>query len=561
MPHTVPAPAKTVSFNDLDLSKQVLQALTDVGYETPTPIQAQTIPVLLSGKDVIGQAQTGTGKTAAFALPFLSRLDIKQKKPQVLVLTPTRELTIQVAEAFQKYAAHVPHFHVLPIYGGQSYEIQLRQLNRAVHVVVGTPGRVIDHIKRKTLDLSSVKHMVLDEADEMLRMGFIDDVEWILKQTPPERQTALFSATMPPEIRRIAGRYMKEPKEIASKGKTQTADNIRHRYWLVQHLNKLDGLTRILEAETFDAILIFVRTKTATLEIAERLQARGYAAAPLNGEIPQKQRERTVDQLKKGTLDIIVATDVAARGLDVKRISHVVNYDIPYDTEGYIHRVGRTGRAGASGQAILFVSPRERGILNSIERFTRQKIEIMELPSADFINNKRITAFKQRMTDTLSTESLEEFKEVVTKYQEEHGIEPLDIAAALAKMVQGKKPFLLKHKPEGFGRSCESDRSSFPTRSGKKERGPRPAAAGRPNDEKALSTFRLQVGHVHGVKARNIVGAISNETGLDSRYIGHIDIQKDFTLVDLPTEMEEALLTRLKKTQIYGRALHATVEK
>ncbi|HEY9050292.1 MAG TPA: DEAD/DEAH box helicase, partial [Gammaproteobacteria bacterium] len=378
-----------VTFDQLGLSDSILQSLNNIGYENPSAIQAQTIPLLLAGRDVLGQAQTGTGKTAAFALPLLSNIDITQKDPQILVLAPTRELAIQVAEAFQKYAAHIKGFHVLPIYGGQEYRGQIRSLERGVHVVVGTPGRVMDHMRRGTLKLKSLTCLVLDEADEMLRMGFIDDVEWILEQTPPKRQIALFSATMPDAVRRIANQHLNEPEHVTIKLKTTTADTIRQRYWPVSGLHKLDALTRILEAEEFDAMIIFVRTKIATTELAEKLEARGYAAAALNGDIQQNQRERTIEHLKNGKLDILIATDVAARGLDVERISHVVNYDIPNDTESYVHRIGRTGRAGRKGDAILFVAPREKRLLHAIEKATRQKIEMMELPSTEDINDQR----------------------------------------------------------------------------------------------------------------------------------------------------------------------------
>ena len=376
-------PNTPLLFVDLGLSAPVMASVTEVGYESPSPIQAATIPALLEGKDVLGQAQTGTGKTAAFALPILSRLKLDQKKPQALVLAPTRELAIQVAEAFQRYANKIPGFVVLPIYGGQGYAPQLTALKRGVHVVVGTPGRVIDHLDRGTLDLSELTTLVLDEADEMLRMGFIDDVEAVLKKTPPTRQVALFSATMPPVIRRIAQTYLRDPQEVTITAKTTTATNIRQRYWFVSGMHKLDALTRILEAEPFEAMIIFARTKLGTEELAQKLQARGLAAAAINGDVQQQQRERTIQQLKDGKLDILVATDVAARGLDVERISHVLNYDIPYDTESYVHRIGRTGRAGRSGDAILFVTPRERHLLRAIERATRQPITQMQLPSID----------------------------------------------------------------------------------------------------------------------------------------------------------------------------------
>src|ERR1700749_2728052 len=411
-----PAPA---SFRDLALSEPVLRALTDVGYESPSPIQAATIPVLLSGVDMLGQAQTGTGKTAAFALPALTRIDLSKHEPQVLVLVPTRELALQVAEAFLKYAAHLKGFHVLPIYGGQSYQPQLNALRRGVHVVVGTPGRVIDHMNRGTLKLTGLTLLVLDEADEMLRMGFIDAVESILEQTPPQRQVALFSATIPAPIRRIAAKHLRTPVEVTIKSKTSTATNIRQRYWLVSGIHKLDALTRILEAEPFDGMLVFTRNKQSTVELAEKLEARGFAAAPLNGDIAQHLRERTVARLKAGQIDILVATDVAARGLDVDRIGHVVNYDVPYDTESYLHRIGRTGRAGRTGEAILFIAPRERNMLRVIERATRQPVEQMELPSIQDGNDQRVARFNDRITTALAAGEGKAFVELIERYESE----------------------------------------------------------------------------------------------------------------------------------------------
>jgi ATP-dependent RNA helicase DeaD len=442
-----------MSFRDLALSEPVLRALIDVGYESPSPIQAATIPVLLSGADMLGQAQTGTGKTAAFALPALTRIDLSKHEPQVLVLVPTRELALQVAEAFLKYAAHLKGFHVLPIYGGQSYQPQLNALRRGVHVVVGTPGRVIDHMNRGTLKLTGLTLLVLDEADEMLRMGFVDAVESILEQTPPQRQVALFSATLPAPIRRIASKHLRSPIEVTIKSKTSTATNIRQRYWMVSGMHKLDALTRILEAETFDGMLIFTRTKQATVELAEKLEARGFAAAPLNGDIPQPQRERTVARLKAGQIDIVVATDVAARGLDVERIGHVVNYDVPYDTESYVHRIGRTGRAGRKGEAILFIAPRERNMLRAIERTTRQAIEPMNLPTVDAVNALRIAKFKQRVAETVANGDVAVFRPVLEQLEAETGLPLIDIAAALASMSQGTTPLLLASKAE---RSAEA---------------------------------------------------------------------------------------------------------
>jgi len=565
------------SFNQLGLQESLLKVLDEVGYETPSAIQAQTIPLLLEGRDVVGQAQTGTGKTAAFALPLLSRLDIQQKDPQVLVLAPTRELAIQVAEAFQKYAHHIKGFHVLPIYGGQDYSVQIRALQRGVHVVVGTPGRVMDHIRRGTLVLDKLSALVLDEGDEMLRMGFIDDVEWILEQTPNERQIALFSATMPQQIRRIATRYLNNPVEVTVKVKTTTAETIRQRYWPVQGFHKLDALTRILEAEPFDAMLIFVRTKLATVDLSEKLEARGYASAPLNGDIQQKQRERTVDRLKNGKLDIVVATDVAARGLDVTRISHVVNYDIPADTESYVHRIGRTGRAGREGDAILFVTPREKRMLYAIENATRKKIEIMELPSTDVINNKRIEKFTQRITETLEGVDLSLFSRMIEQYQKEHDAPPLQIAAALAQLLQGDSPFLLQNNPhkvansswgkedrpardnKGRGRGDGFKKEGAYSDRRKRDTPPRrrPSQVER-NDEptsEGMERFRLAVGHDHGVMPGNIVGAIANEADITGKSIGRINIYDDYSLIDLPAGMPNETLNTLRNIWVAGQKL------
>jgi len=542
------------AFNQLALNKPIMKALDEVGYETPSPIQAQTIPLILEGKDVLGQAQTGTGKTAAFALPLLSGLDLKQKDPQVMVLVPTRELAIQVAEAFQKYAKHMKGFHVLPVYGGQDYRGQIHALKRGVHVVVGTPGRVMDHMRRGTLKLQTLTALVLDEADEMLRMGFIDDVEWILEQTPPGRQIALFSATLPQQVRRIATRHLSEPAQITIKVKTTTAETIRQRFWPVSGVHKLDALTRILEAEHFDAMLVFVRTKTATLELSEKLEARGYDSAPLNGDIPQQQRERTVQQLKKGKLDILVATDVAARGLDVERISHVINYDIPYDTEAYVHRIGRTGRAGRHGDAILFVAPREKRMLSAIEKATRQKIDIMDLPSTELINDKRIARFKQRITDTLANEDLGFFDRLVEQYQHEHNVPAHEIAAALAQLLQGDTPLLIQHKPQ---RKTDKRRDSNVEQPRKK---PVRKKAGQPaikesSPEEGMERYRIEVGDNHKVKPGNIVGAIANEAGIDSQYIGRIDIHDDYSLIDLPEGMPKGVFTNLKRVWVSGQQL------
>ena len=538
-------------FAELGLAAPILQAVQELGYETPSAIQAETIPYLLEGRDVLGQAQTGTGKTAAFALPLLSRLDLSKTDTQILVLAPTRELAIQVAEAFQKYAAHLAGFHVMPIYGGQDYRTQFRQLERGVQVVVGTPGRVMDHIRRGTLKLDTLQALVLDEADEMLRMGFIEDIEWIMEQTPVNRQIALFSATMPPAIHRIAQSYLNNPAEVKIQVKTTTAETIRQRYWLVSGLHKLDALTRILEAEPFDACIIFVRTKTETVELADKLQARGYSATALNGDIPQNVRERTVDQLKNGKIDILIATDVAARGLDVERISHVINYDIPTDTESYVHRIGRTGRAGRSGDAILFVSPRERHLLRAIERATRKPIDLMELPSTEVINDRRISQFKQRITDTLAEGGLDLFAQLLENYERERNVPAIEIAAALAKLLQGDEPLLLEDKKVHPAYN-PAGREQDPRKQGKKRNNANPTGD---EDSIQMERFRIAVGRTHGVKPGNIVGAIANEAGLDSRYIGYIDIQDTFSLVDLPAGMPKDILHDLKRARVAGQML------
>jgi ATP-dependent RNA helicase DeaD len=551
--------SSTPSFRELALSEPVLQALADVGYESPSPIQAATIPVLLSGKDMLGQAQTGTGKTAAFALPALTRIDLSGREPQVLVLVPTRELALQVAEAFQRYAARLPGFHVLPIYGGQSYQPQLNALRRGVHVVVGTPGRVIDHMNRGTLKLGSLKLLVLDEADEMLAMGFVDAVESILEQTPPERQVALFSATLAAPIRRIAQKHLRAPVEVTVKSKTSTATNIHHRYWVVSGVHKLDALTRILEAETFDGMLVFTRTKQSTVELAEKLEARGFAAAPLNGDIPQSLRERTVARLKSGQIDIVVATDVAARGLDVERIGHVVNYDVPYDTESYVHRVGRTGRAGRKGEAILFIAPRERNMLRAIERATRQTIVPMNLPSVDAVNTRRIAKFRQRVTAVLASGAIEPYKAVVEQLEAESGIALIDIAAALASLAQGATPLLLAGKPEP--RPPQSPPHAPAPRSDpdyRRPERPRPERGKLKQQMFAKETYRLAVGSIHGVKPGNIVGAIANEADIEGVHIGRVDIREDHSFVDLPGGMPKAIFTKLQNVRIAGRELRLT---
>ncbi|MDE0950244.1 MAG: DEAD/DEAH box helicase [Halioglobus sp.] len=567
------------SFAELDLPAPLQQALKDVGYETPSPIQARIIPYVLEGADVLGQAQTGTGKTAAFALPVLARLDLKKKLPQVLVLAPTRELAIQVAEAFQKYARHMPGFHVLPIYGGSDYRGQFRQLQRGVHVVVGTPGRVMDHMRRKSLDLSGLQTLVLDEADEMLRMGFIEDVQWILDQTPPKRQIALFSATMPEAIRRIAKRHLRDPQEVSIEVRAVTTALIRQRVWMMAGMHKLDALTRILETEDFDGMLIFVRTRILTAELADKLSARGYAVAALNGDIPQKQREQTVDKLKKGNLDIVVATDVAARGLDVQRISHVINYDIPSDVESYIHRIGRTGRAGRTGDAILFAANRERRLLHAIEKATGKAIEKMTLPTAKEVTDKRIGKFKQRISETLDTEDLQLFRTLVEEYQHEYGVPVIEIAAALVALAQGKKPLQDQSPPvekkavqKKKGRREATSEGRAPTKprqesNTKREatesksrreatvKPERKARGGKDKPDEGLERFRIEVGSAHDVKPGNIVGAIANEAEIESEYIGRVEIFENFSTVDLPEGMPKEIFKHLKSVWVSGQRL------
>ncbi len=560
----------SVTFRDLNLSKELLQGLDEVGYEIPSPIQAQAIPHLMQGLDILGHAPTGTGKTAAFALPLLSRLDLNNKSVQVMALAPTRELAVQVAEAFKRYAKHIPGFNVLAIYGGQDYSGQIRQLKRGVHVVVGTPGRVMDHMRKGTLKLDGLQALVLDEADEMLRMGFVDEVEWILEQTPPKRQMALFSATMPKEIQRIARRHLDDPQEVSIKAKTATAETIRQRYWLVSGLRKLDALSRILEVEDFDGILIFVRTKLATTDLAEQLEARGHNAAAMNGDMAQKSREQMVARLKSGSLDILVATDVAARGLDVERISHVINYDIPYDTEAYIHRIGRTGRAGRSGDAILFVAPRERRMLGAIERATRQKITELELPSTETVNKKRIADFKQKITDTIAKGHLAFMRGIIEEYQSETEASAMDIAAAMANISQGDQTLLMAPEKKQPNKQRNDSRDSLEPRNNRgrqRERAPRAERNDRGNrperSERSpggsrnadLELFRIEVGREHGVEPSNIVGAIANEAGLDARNIGQISINDNHSMVELPMGMPKDVFGDLRKVWVCGQQL------
>jgi ATP-dependent RNA helicase DeaD len=551
LPDTDPETGPT--FADLGLDPAVLKSLKDVGYETPSAIQAATIPPLLAGRDVIGLAQTGTGKTAAFALPILSRLDRTQKNPQALVLAPTRELALQVCEAFEKYASHTKGVHVLPVYGGQGYGTQLSALRRGVHVVVGTPGRIMDHLEKGTLDLSELKYLVLDEADEMLKMGFAEDVETILAQTPKTKQVALFSATMPSQIRRLSAKYLNDPEEITVKEKTTTSINLTQRYLVVSYPQKVDALTRILEVENFEAMIVFTRTKNETETLAEKLRARGYAAAAISGDVVQAQRERTIKQLRDGKLDILVATDVAARGLDVDRISHVFNFDIPIDTESYIHRVGRTGRAGRTGDAISFVTPRERRLLTSIERATRQPLTQMHLPSVDDVNATRLTRFDDRITEALGqVDRIQAFRDIVGHYVEHHDVPEADVAAALAVVAQGDTPLLLDpahevHSPQFAPERDQSTRS----RSHDAPKGER----FRREASQPMATYRISVGKRHKVEPRQIVGAIANEGGLSRGDFGAIKIHPDFSLVDLPAQLPQETLRKLAGTRISGKLI------
>ena len=549
MSNADPEPAPP-TFADLGLGEAMLKGLADVGYESPSRIQAETIPPLLAGSDVVGLAQTGTGKTAAFALPILDRLDVSQKAPQALVLAPTRELALQVCEAFERYAARVRGVHVLPVYGGQGYGVQLSALRRGVHVVVGTPGRIMDHLEKGTLDLSELRFLVLDEADEMLNMGFAEDVETILADTPDTKQVALFSATMPAQIRRLSKKYLTDPVEITVKNKTTTSANTTQRYLTVSYPQKVDALTRILEVENFEGMIVFVRTKNETETLAEKLRARGYSAQAINGDVAQVQRERTVNQLKAGKVDILVATDVAARGLDVERISHVVNYDIPTDTESYVHRIGRTGRAGRKGDAISFVTPRERYLLKHIEKATRQPLTHMQLPTVDEVNVTRLARFDDQITAALASERVGFFRDVVSHYMREHDVPEVDVAAALALVLQADRPLLLEPEPERARRErperADRDRAD---RGDRGDRGPRRGS------DQPMATYKIKVGKRHKVEPRQIVGAIANEGGLSRGDFGHIQIRPDHSIVELPAELPAKVWKALEQTRISGKLI------
>src|SRR5687768_13898804 len=558
-----------VTFADLGLDPRVLQAVQDVGYETPSPIQAATIPTLLGGRDVVGLAQTGPGKTAALALPILSRLDLSHKKPQAPVLAPIRDLALQVCEAFEKYAAHLKGVHVLPVYGGQGYGVQLSALRRGVHVVVGTPGRIMDHLEKGTLDLSQLRFLVLDEADEMLNMGFAEDVETILADTPDTKQVALFSATMPPQIRRLSKKYLSDPVEITVKNKTTTSANTRQRYLTVSYPQKVDALTRILEVENFEGMIVFVRTKNETETLAEKLRARGFSAMAINGDVAQVQRERTVNQLKAGKLDILVATDVAARGLDVERISHVVNYDIPTDTESYVHRIGRTGRAGRSGDAISFVTPRERHLLKAIEKATRQPLTQMQLPSVEDVNTTRVAKFTDSITEALASDQIGFFRDLVTSYEQQHDVPAADVAAALAVLVQDNQPLLLDPEPEPqrvFDGKRDKKAGTWDHERGRRrDDGDRPrrreTKPSRGRADAPMATYTIAVGKRHKVEPRQIVGAIANEGGLNRGDFGHIDIRGDHSLVELPSDLAPQTWAALERTRISGKLIDLSLQQ
>ena len=566
-------------FNEMNLNTSVFSVLQEVGYETPTPIQSMTIPHLLKGKDLLGQARTGTGKTAAFALPLLSRIDAAVRNPQVLVLTPTRELAMQVAQSFKTYGAKMKGLNVLPVYGGQGYETQLNQLKRGVHVIVGTPGRLMDHMNRKTLRLDHLSCVILDEADEMLRMGFVDDVEWILDKTPAGVQTALFSATMPAPVLRIARKHLTDPVESRDNKRAAGVEEIDQQYWLVKGAKKADALTRILQAASFDGVIVFVKTKNATLEVAKTLEEKGFRAEALNGDLAQNARERTVNRLKNKQLDILVATDVAARGLDVERISHVINYDMPYGVDPYIHRIGRTGRAGRSGQAILFVSQNERRLLKNIENTTKQKIRQISLPSNKAVNEKRVVDFKRNISSMLESPDLTDFQQIIESFAKEQERPVAEVAAAVAKMAHGDSPFYLPADKKEYGAGGEK----VPAKPHKKKAAPdakpgkdihhartdssgkqdikesgkssRPEKKSHTRLEKGMNRYRIEVGRNHGASPRDIVGAISNEAGLQGRHIGSIEMNGKFSFVDLPTGMPSEIFNLLKKTWVRSRRM------
>ncbi|MCP3128686.1 DEAD/DEAH box helicase [Shewanella sp. KJ2020] len=559
------------TFRELGLSENLLRALDELGYEKPTPIQSASIDPLMAGKDILGQAQTGTGKTGAFALPLLNKVT-SQTTPQILVLAPTRELAVQVAEAFSSYAKFMKNFHVLPIYGGQSMQQQLNALKRGPQVIVGTPGRVMDHMRRGTLKLDSLKALVLDEADEMLKMGFIDDIEWILEHTPSERQLALFSATMPEQIKRVANQHLRSPVHVRIESSQTTVESIEQRFVQVSQHNKLEALVRVLEVENTEGIIIFVRTRNSCVELAEKLEARGYASSPLHGDMNQQARERAVEQLKRGKLDILIATDVAARGLDVERIGHVVNYDIPYDAEAYVHRIGRTGRAGRTGMAILFVTSREMRMLRTIERSTNSRISPMKIPSPETVAERRLSRLGEQLAETINGD-LDFMKEAVAQLCQQLEVDTDLLAAALLQQVQQERPLQLpaiqeRVRDERSERTERSDRGSERGERGgergeRRSREPRPmpaslgsAEALKDNPDLKMCRYVIDVGRENGVGVGNIVGAIANEANIDSRYIGAIQLYDSVTTVDLPDGMPKDVLQHLKKVRVCGKPLN-----
>ena len=559
------------TFSDLGLNASILQALTDLGYEKPSPIQAECIPHLLGGRDVLGMAQTGSGKTAAFSLPLLHNLDPELKAPQILVLAPTRELAVQVAEAMTDFSKHMHGVNVVALYGGQRYDVQLRALRQGPQIVVGTPGRLLDHLKRGTLNLSNLKGLVLDEADEMLRMGFIEDVETIMAEIPAEHQTALFSATMPEAIRRITRRFMKEPQEVRIQSSVTTRPDISQSYWSVYGMRKNEALVRFLEAEDFDAAIIFVRTKNATLEVAEALERSGYNSAALNGDMNQALREQTLERLKDGRLDILIATDVAARGLDVERISLVVNYDIPMDSESYVHRIGRTGRAGRAGRALLFVENRERRLLRNIERTMKLTIPEVELPNAELLGKRRLEKFAAKVQQQLESSDLDLYRGLLAKIQpvadEELDIETL--AAALLKMAQGERPLILppeapmrpkrefRDRDERFERRGDrNDRNDRGPRADRPERGAEDRPRRERRDAGEMELYRIEVGRDDGVEVRHIVGAIANEGDISSRYIGNIKLFGTHSTIELPKGMPGEVLQHFTRTRILNKPMN-----
>ncbi len=550
---------KSSSFAQFELSKPILRALSDSGYEQPTPIQLACIPEMLKGLDIAATAQTGTGKTAAFALPLLEQLEVNNNATQVLILAPTRELAIQVSTALQTYATFMKRVAILPIYGGQGMDSQLRRLKRGAQIVVGTPGRVMDHLRRKTLKLHSLKTIVLDEADEMLRMGFIDDVEWILEYTPESRQIALFSATMPAPIKKIAQRHLKQPHHIAIKSATKTVSAIDQSYWLAQGTSKLEALNRILDSESYDGIVIFVRTKNNTVELSDKLIQRGHNAAAINGDMNQSLREKTIDKLRKGNIDILVATDVVARGIDVARVSHVFNYDMPYDSDVYIHRIGRTGRAGRSGKAILFVAPRERHLLKAIEKHTKQSITQMSLPSNQQVTEKRIDQFKNTIEALMKQPMDQKIIDLVISLQRETEADWEHIAKALTMALHQKSPIYPSKMDKKINQSVSKIHKQEQTKKFKPcVRDFKPILD---HDGSVIESelYRLAVGNNHGVKARDIVGAIANEADLSSKFIGQIVIYDDFSTVNLPTGMPKDTFQHLKKVRVRQKPLQIEI--